>query len=959
VLHTRIIDLLQDRTFESQEERKIYYRIRNHDGYKLAHQLIKAEQFDMKSLCFVQAMVPSIFVLTRKQKIFLKKRFLYNQLHFEKNPKEMDLLFEELEKVRQDELTTNNCFNITNFLHYRFWFFDLDYQYPIPFSDILEVLRELNLLPFVAVIVQTSPTKYHIYIKSEMIASREHVSNWPTPLKDDMLLKVLNPENIEQLKVKFPNKTGWEWQQVAMRGLPAIHRLDTIPIPIPEEAVLKNGMYFGDDNVLRDFKGCSKEIAHVLGADPSVFNETRNAQLVGYTNPKNGHVATIVYSNKNAPVLTTKLAKTVVRDSIKKFLHNYTYPFYVAPKQDKTSIVIEDKEKVLVSTSIPDITPDMVSEDISITSDDNDDVPITTKKIIRSHNGIPSSPEEYCRIHGLMDEVIWEKDIHGSSNDMLKLFTRFAKNHIDLNNEAQRRSYFKTIVAAYFRSRISKNLIKDVALTEFYRRFESMCSHDSKSSLANRASQVKQDVQIKYTSEELQDTWVSRIREISGEHACIKSKAHKKLRKLICDFVVNHAILHGENNTEYLEYQIPAAYLNDIHGYKQKLKIYEGMGLYTVGADYKKPTRKGGRVIKTGQCKKHRLLVAESQQAVVEMPITSPTIIKPVHVINPKPIQSINELVAEPIDERILTIDYVMSVVKAQPLVDTAPVSSFIPTELVAPIDEDGFRHKTITNIMATVDKTCEKYSDLGLKFKDNVLKFINPKQLELDHENNDYLIKRAKILNNVRPFKKHEIDTLSKDDRIDYLLAVADLVVLSPLGREYTHRTREEFLKIYGHDYFLLWIEQQVTEMTHGFKKLKLDKAHVLRWLKRDLQSHIWMADYIYTEKRRLHREFLDLLDDEIEVFWRFPGSLLRDHKNRNFKGYLTPDLLELYNVPVNLQLEECKYSTLVKARVEEIKQYIIDLPYDHREKDSLEPLQTCKCESIKTILERLKDSA
>ena len=952
VIHTRIIDIHKERRLEPND-RKLYYQIRNHDGYKLPHYLIKSEQLDMKLLAFVQAMVPSVYLNSRKQYIYFKRKFLYNQLDEATDFKTMYQLEADICDLNR-EAPSNSCFNSSDFLHTRFWFFDLDYKQSIPLEDIKDTLRELNLFPYVNAIVQTSPTKYHIYIKSEMLATKAHVRNWPTPLRSGRLLSIVNPEHLENLRTRYPKKTGNYWFEVAKRGLPSVDRLDTIAIPIPEEAKLICGHYLGDDDVYNDYITCHKEISTVLGADLSVCNEMRNAQLVGYTNPKNGYTANMVYGNKNAPVLTTRIAKTVIRDSIKRFIVNYKYPFYVdaAVKKDVSDIILDNKYEILsqyenkklelTSKSIPEPIPEAAPE-----------VKVKVKKIKgTTFSKIPDSPEEYCRIHGLMDEVIWDNDINGSSNDMLLLFSRFSFKHIDLTNTEQQKTFFKKIHEQYFKERISKNLKKYLALASFFRRFQSICKHDSKSLVSNKANQ-KSHIDFN-TSEELQEAWVNRIKEVMGEHPCIKGKAHIRLRQIICDFAVSYANLNKENNLEYLEFQIPASLLNDVHGYKQKLKIYEDAGLYSIGENYKMPKRKRGCVIKAGECKKHKLILKEAKREVVENRMAASSIAPA--VITPAPINDMLELEAEPVGNRILTMDYVLSVVKSQSL-DTTQVLPFVSIEKIKPVEETGYLKNSITDLLKLTDSKCEKYSDIKTKFKSITELIISENQQRIDHDNNDYLIKRAKILNNVRPFKKHEMALLSKDDRIDYLLAVADLVVLSPLGREYTHRTREEFLKIYGHEYFLTWIEQQVTEMTHGFKKLVLEKAKILRWLKRDLQSHIWLVDYIYTEKRRLHKEFLDLLNDEMEVFWRFPGSLLRDHKNRNYNGYLTPKLLGIYNVPVDLQLEECKYVSLIQQMVSELKKYIFILPYDHREKDSLLPLQTCKCESIKPIVEKLKD--
>ena len=965
VFHTRIIDLDPNRLSD-----RIYNQIKNHDGYKQPHYLIRSEQYDMKPLGFVQAMKPTIFVTNRKQKVYLEIQRLR---------KELDAEFSYSKHLNLDELQrkyiyTNNCFNNDDFLHFRYWFFDLDYPERITSKQLIEELKNVGIFPFINAIVETSPGKFHLYIKSEMIATKEHVKNWPLALGAKTLSRVTDPEYLESLNIRYPKKTGMFWNQVGMRGLPSIHSLDTIPIPIPEDARLQNGLYCGDDNVYDDYLGMHKEITNVLGGDPSVCNETRNAQLVGYTNPKSKFTATMVYANKEAPVLTTRYAKTVLHDNLQRYKAANPFPIWMKYQDNHR----QEEER-------------FVREFFGVTE--------KKQKAKRGFSKLPTSPEDYCRIHGLMDSVLWDKDITGHSNEMLLLFSKFAHKHIDLTNTKQQILYFETIIETYLKNRISKDLKKENSIDDFFDRFKDLCKHNSKTLASNRSNI---ETQTKYLSSlELQQIWLTKLKEVAKDHSCIYSAVHRKLRAILCDYAVSYSSLNSENGVDILTFQIPSALLKNIFNYKEKLKVYTDLGFYSIGKEYIVPFRKGGCVIKAGQCKKHKLIL-NTEEKKVQAPIdvqstvvnetsiqketpevivggqkVSPVILqmiaqaqerkaleaakaatieKPViKTFTPTPIQDISELEAEPSKDRILTMDYVMSVVKAQPLVDNEAISNYSSIELPILVDEKGYSSKTLTNLPSILNKDIFCYDELCQKFKEDVSGIITEQQLENDYYADAYLIKRAKILNNLRPFKAHEMALLSKEDRKAYLFAVADLISLPTVGREYSYGK----IPVYERslDYYLDFIEGQVVQRTFMFRKLDLNNAKMARWLRRELKLHLSMVDYIYTNKQKYHKEFYNQLDEDIEVYWRVSSCLNRDRINRNFNNYLSPKLLEQYELPVALQLEENKYHPLIENIVNELVRLHYALPYDHKEKNSLAPFLTCKCESIRPILKQLKD--
>lgn len=988
VLHTRIIDVNNSiHSIDPSDEKniKLFLRTRNHDGYKLPHHLIKAEQFDMKLMGFVQAMKPTNFVTNRLGKIFVEKKRLYSRLTEDQiTPYEYGVMMDEL---RQKELVTNNCYNSDDFLHYRFWFFDLDYEYDIPLPDLIETLKELNLFSFVTSIVKTSPTKYHIYIKSEMVATERHVDNWPLPLRLSLFEDAIDPHYIQKLCEKYPKKNGLDWYFVSLRGLPSIDRINSIPIPIPVEAKLSwDGRYVGDDKVYRDYLACHKEIATVLGADPSVSNETRNAQLVGYTNPKNGYTANLVYANKDAPVLTTLTAKTLIHGSITRYYNNYTYPFYIprAVKKELSIKNIDNKHEILSFFKDQKVIVDTTAERYHIKS---------SKKAKTKFTKIPESPEAYCMVHALQDEVLWDKDITGNSNAMLNLFSRFAHAHIDLTDTKQQKTFFKNVLESYFKDRISKDLSKDVYLIDFFRRFQKNCFHNSKTLLSNKNNITSQ---ITYTSEQLQETWSSLLINAVGEdHECIASKAHIRLRKIICDHAAKYGILISENGLKCLDYQIPASLLNDVHGYKQKLNFYSSLGLYSIGYSYRMPTRKGNVIIKSGQCKKHTLILKINDANVVEQINMTKKIkvkkveeekveveevvetvvaeeaatllvqeVKPiVDTMNPLPVTNINELEANPPLFRNLSLDYVMSVIHIKPeLFKTSPTPFTYKKKEVAP--SLGYEQHTISDLMQLIThKDNVYYKDMEENFNEIKNVFLGQDQQEIDHENDDYQIKRSKIFNNVRPLSKKEIQSLSNADRRAYLLTISDLIDLSGYSRRFVHEQNPLDVVDVKVKYVLDAIESQVVTKAN-FLRMELDRIKLFRWIKRDLQAHIWQCDFICTMKQKLHKEFLTTLDEDIEPLFRHSGSLFRDYNRKlsegsTHGGYLSPHQAAEYATPVELSKEEAIYYRPIDSLVDQLKIIFYRVPYDHREKDSILELLNHRSSIIEKSLNNLKTIA
>ena len=593
VLQTKIIDVAP---IEIEAPLQIAYnRMLNHEGYKQAHYFSLAEYFNLKPVSFVQAFSPSIYVNARRQRVFLTRKSLLERLRVETD---LDTRF-RLQAYLEDLRFSDLHYTSRDFLHYRFWFFDLDYEYYIKVEDVLDMLKEVGLFPYVNALVQTSPTKYHLYIKSEMVATESHVSNWPKPLSRYERKLINNPEYLQKLNLEKPNKTGSDWFMVGRRGTPGVDRLNEVPTPIPVDAKLRNGLYYGDTDVYKDYIATWKEIAHVLGSDPRVFDETRNAQLVGYVNPKNGYRANVVYANKDAPVLTTRTGKTTIHDNIKKFTLNYD-PFYIPLEDNKITIQERIQKEQKIEHKVEQKVDSQEQEQVSTVHE----IEFKPEKLKKSVGKIPNSPEEYCRMYGLMDEVIWDMDITGRCNDMLLLFTRFAHRHIDLKNEKQQKLYFNSVVNKYFDVRRSKGLATVRGKKKLFRDFRSLCKHDAMSMPHLKLKRTQTEVE---SVQKMRQLFEDQLRQMLGDnHPVLKKKKEIRIRETICNYAFNFSKSEKIGNICNFIFQIPSAILNKFHAYKKSLNFYASLGLYSIGDSYVPPKKKGTLIIR-GECKQHVL----------------------------------------------------------------------------------------------------------------------------------------------------------------------------------------------------------------------------------------------------------------------------------------------------------------------------------------------------------------
>jgi len=651
------IELLQTdneiRTEQEIQDRKDYYSLRNKDGCKTKNRLFKGENFNFKPCWFHQAVAPACIATKQTDSIFAILRSLNNRYKYETDYNQI-ISLENAIKLKKGELRhIRNNYNSSHFLHYRVYFFDLDYARIVPVEEILDFLKEIELFPYLRSVVKTSLTGYHLYMKSEMIASRKHVANWPIALTDSELLQATDPKYLEELAKRCPNRNGLEWRKVRLRGLPAPSRLSSIPIPIPEEAELIDGLYYGDDNCYKDFLKAYKEIAHVLGSDESVLNSVGLAQLPGYSNPKSGFTAHEVYTNTESPVLTLKIAKNQISENIKDWCHkNNKKSFYVPSSSNRVerTLVVSNKEVlkkfegvkikfdpsssafVLPIIPIKKVEESKVKKESKESKEQKNIESITkTKGKKKISCFLPSSFEEYCSIHELNDSLIWDYDINGHSDAMLKLLSRYAFTYIDLENTEQQEMYFDTIIKPYFNVRDSAacNRTNRIGgLRILFRRFVSLCKNTATSltPIRNDIARSRNLVpnQKYYTaSADLQKDWNQQLIDTLGaDHRLVTNKVEIKLRSLLCDYVIAGTVISEENNRLHFQFQIPAKVLADhINGYKKKLKVYEELGFYSSCEDYKRPIKRNGRIAESGECKKSFLNI-KAKEIVLEQELS-------------------------------------------------------------------------------------------------------------------------------------------------------------------------------------------------------------------------------------------------------------------------------------------------------------------------------------------------
>lgn len=669
VLQTRIIDTnpYSKNLFENLDpfQQKEFNSLKNHDACKLERQLDRAEFYNLKICGFVHAMAPSIFVKGRLGLNFKKQQDVRQELHQCPDWLEQKALRDQLDWLKKERKSISTCYGGQEFLHYRFWFFDLDYPEFITHYELVDKLEEMGLGPYVSAIVQTSPTKYHAYIKSEMICSENQVKNWPTALSADELEHTVNPEYLSDLANRYRRLNGSEWFQVAKRGLPHIGRLSDIPVPIPEEATLINGYYYGDRKVHDDFLQSWHKFAKVLNADNRTYDGTRVAQLPGYSNPKNSFQAHVVYHNRTAPVLTTKKAREILEGEVSKF-----YVSYPTANNLLDAALLEDQERnitdfircnidktgidTVTNASAPRFTSDILTlvakakeyEALKLKEKRQEKDRVFSQKYrekckaekqmtkqrakrVRKIDLMPTDPMDYARAHGLLHDIIWDRDIRGHSNRMLLLLTRFVKCHIRLDDPAQQQYYFDRIIYPYFATKESKDLCDPNWEENFFKRFVSLCRL-AKKNLEKFLSQLEyKDPDDVTNINNLKVLFERELAKKLGSHSKVfEEVGHKKLRKIIYDAVEKTGrINEWDIGKIEIKFYIPKQVMSDSIGgrYRDLLRVYEDLNIYRVDYKYIRPFIDEFQVYNKGLCKKHsiylncdRKLLTTNEQTLVK-----------------------------------------------------------------------------------------------------------------------------------------------------------------------------------------------------------------------------------------------------------------------------------------------------------------------------------------------------
>jgi len=651
VLQTRIIDtnpygkaLYENLT---EEEKVKFKRVKNQDALNKEYLLADAEKYHLKACGFVHAMAPSIFIKGRKALNFSKQHRLQQLIKTEYDLAKRQLHEIGLRSLKEEMKVLSSHYGAFEFLHLRFWFFDLDYPEFVGHDEILNNLESLGLLPYVACLVQTSPTKYHIYMKSEMICTEGQVKNWPTALSLGALGKTIDRDHLRMLSVASPRYSGTDWFNVAKRGVPSSKRLGDIPIPIPEEARLTDGVYLGDSLVYDSYLQSWHKIAKALGADPCTYDATRVAQLPGYSNPKNLYQAHILYHNRNAPVLTTKTARIEIEENIEKYSvltkgkniyeHARSQEVvrnekYIRCNIDKAGIDtvrngsdirftggFENLKKLEVAADalLPKINVDIKAISAKPISEKNK----SKKKFNRSRKArnMPDGYIDYVRVHGLIPEVLWDKDITGNSNRMLLLFCRYVKTHINLDEEYQRKLYFNTIIKPYFETRYSKDLAKSNWVDNFYSRFLSICKV-AKKDLEAFLNQLDFTPKDEINTNNVKVIFEEQLQEKLGRSSVVfREVGHAKLRRLIYDAVGRSGRLVETGNGMEINFFIPQKAMVDSIGgrYRELLRQYEDTGTYKVDYKYERPYIDEMQVYNKGVCKKHTIFLKCDRASII------------------------------------------------------------------------------------------------------------------------------------------------------------------------------------------------------------------------------------------------------------------------------------------------------------------------------------------------------
>lgn len=466
IAHIRMLDSLgQSYYFDNGPSTRAYQVNRNRDGIKNPVDLAASIRFDLKPCIFAHAFTPSWHVKQQKQIWFLdKKRALAMPLGRERSER-----LDYLENNRP-----SGCFTKAQFLHYNCWYFDLDYKQPVSRRKILDHLKQVGLHHFLAAMVETSPHRYHLWFKSEMIASTKQVARWPTI--DRRYTDLIYDEKFHaDLVDKRVNSFDARWRAIANRGM-----LDRSNIRSGSTPLIKTPerWYNGDDELYEQYLSRWAVINAFLGGDPVVCDETRVAQLPCYPNPKNGHEARVVHAKDNAEHMLVSHTTDILH-KIKIWQE----------KNGRECIPVLPVEKPTAPVDIKSTAP--VEKPTTPLEEKPAFDPMAGLKESDSYCydeylPLPETTEDYIRENNLHNEIIWDKDISGKSNEMLLLLVKFIWRYVNPGNKEEAGKFYRAVVEPYFKER---NFRERTARLEV--RFRCLCGSQAREGIKSNPDKIR------------------------------------------------------------------------------------------------------------------------------------------------------------------------------------------------------------------------------------------------------------------------------------------------------------------------------------------------------------------------------------------------------------------------------------------------------------------------------------
>jgi len=600
VAQTRLFNDKTPRYYPNQSSFRAYSQAKNHDGYRLPHQLYMAERFNLKPCWFVHAMAPTAAIKDQRTINFHVKKLLKRE--------NIDLSQQlEWQNYLADH-PANGFYNVKSFMHYRFWFFDLDNISTL--DTVLRKLKALGLLKYLVVATQTSPGKFHLYFKSELIAGTDEVANWLPSNKGANLTLPYDPQFIEDLLKRTKNKTDPMWQMVGNRGVfdgTDIHRSE---IPLPGHAT--DAEFRGDNASFQHYKSLWHRINTVLGGDIQVHNGTRVAQLPFYRNPKSGRICEVVYTMADAPRMRLVDAAAL-------------FPCGPVNVVLTNNVILPTKEGVPVPDAAVEHFREKVLEVATLQKEHQTKAFQDTTRL-----NLPDTPEEYAKQNDLFDKISWDLDITGKSNDMLLLISKFAWRYVDLANSFEVETFYQKIFEPYFRLRSSEDLAKDPGLEKFKQRFLVCCETNLRNLKRCKFGSPKDPPP--FTTEELIELFRLAIESKAPDfflNLDWVAERHYDIilayfaETLIRRYVNPIAIEKEKENILLYEFFFTCKVLNQkVPGYTAKLLALANVGFFTRGQNYKKQKK-----CKTSQISMDAALVTafitekENAKVVVEEPV--------------------------------------------------------------------------------------------------------------------------------------------------------------------------------------------------------------------------------------------------------------------------------------------------------------------------------------------------